>query len=82
MAKIIETLKSAFPLQTDFYIEIFDKKEAVLTGNVEVLEFEDSVLKLKTNEHELVFVGKNIVPSCYSADGIKINGDFERIEFY
>ena len=81
MAKIIEALKSAYPLQTDFYIEIFDKKEVVLTGDAEIFELGDSVLKLKIDEHRICFSGKNLKISCYTSDGIKINGDFERIEF-
>ena len=60
MTKIAESFKNFYPLATDFYIEIFDKKEIVLTGNVEVTELDDSVLKIKCNEHGLIFSGKNI----------------------
>lgn len=81
MAKLIESIKTICPLATDFYIEIFDKKEAVLTGDFEVKELGNSVLKLKNSEHELIFTGKNLKISNYTADGIRINGDFEKIEF-
>ena len=38
MAKISEALKSVYPLATDFYIEIFDRKDIVLTGDIEITE--------------------------------------------
>ncbi len=82
MAKLVESLKSIYPLSTDYYIEVFDRKEIVLTGDVEVTELGDSVLKLKSGEHGVVLKGKKLKISCYTADGIRINGDFEKIEFY
>ena len=82
MAKLAESFKNFYPLATDFYIEIFDRKEIVLTGNIEVTELDDSVLKIKCNEHGLIFSGKNIKILCYSADGIRLNGNFEKIEFF
>ncbi len=82
MAKIREKISAALPLATNFYIEIFDKKEVVLTGDVEVTELEDSVLKIKSNEHEVAFYGKKLLVSCYDSDGLKINGELEKVEFY
>ena len=81
MAKLAESFKNFYPLATDFYIEIFDKKEIVLTGNVEVTELDDSVLKIKYGEHGLILMGNNIKIICYNSDGIRLNGNFEKIEF-
>lgn len=82
MSKISESLKSTLPIATDFYIEIFDRKEIVLTGDVEVTELEKTVLKIKSNEHGAAFFGEDIKVISYNADGIRINGKFEKIEFY
>ena len=82
MAKISETLKSVYPLATDFYIEIFDRKEIMLTGDIEITELDDSVLKIKCSEHGLKFYGKNFKIMCYTSEGIRLCGNFEKIEFF
>ena len=82
MAKISETLKSVYPLATDFYIEIFDRKEIVLTGDIEITELNDSVLKLKCGEHGVGFYGKNFKILCYTSEGIRLEGIFDKIEFF
>ena len=82
MSKFAESFKNFYPLATDFYIEIFDRKEIVLTGNVEVTELDDTVLKIQCNEHGLIFSGNNIKILCYNTDGIRLNGKFEKIEFF
>lgn len=81
MTRVRDKINSVLPLATDFYIEIFDKKEVVLTGDVEVTELENSVLKIKSNEHGISFYGKNLLISCYDSGGLKINGELEKIEF-
>lgn len=82
MAKISETLKSIYPLATDYYIEIFDHKDIVLTGDIEITELDDSVLKLKCGERGVSFFGKKLKIMCYTSEGIRLCGTFEKIEFF
>ena len=82
MANISDTLKAVYPLATNFYIEIFDRKEIVLTGDIEITELDDSVLKLKCGEHGVNFFGKNFKIRCYTSEGIRLCGTFEKIEFF
>ena len=80
--KIKESINNLYPLGTDFYIEIFDKKEIIFTGDAEITNLENTVLKIKTGEHAICFSGKDFKISCYTADGFVIKGSFEKIEFY
>ena len=82
MTKMSESLRAVYPLATNFYIEIFDRKEIVLTGDVEITELDDSVLKVKSNEHGAAFFGKSIKILCYTSEGIRIKGEFGKIEFF
>lgn len=64
-----------------YNIEIYSGKEMVLSGNVEIMDLSDTIIKLKINDKIISFIGKNLKISCYTTDGIKINGSFEQIVF-
>lgn len=70
-----------FDFSGNFYIEILNKKEIVLTGFFEIIELDKSVLKTNCGEHVIIFYGNDIELSCYSSDGFKIKGDIKKIEF-
>ncbi len=82
MNKIKEKLQQIYPLANNFYIEIFDKNEALLTGEIEITELEKNMLKIKTDEHGITFRGIDIEILSYTADGLRIKGDFNKIEFF
>lgn len=64
-----------------FYIEFFSKNEAVLTGDVEIEKLSDMVLKIKYNEHHIMFSGKELEIKNFSSTGIRINGNITSMEF-
>ena len=63
------------------YIEIFGDEETVLTGKTEILKLEDSVLKIKCNEHRICFIGEQLRIVNYTYAGIQIKGLIKKIEF-
>lgn len=64
-----------------FYTEIFSGGDVMLTGNFDIEDLEDTVLKLKNNEHRICFYGKGIRIISYTTDGIRLEGNIEKIEF-
>ncbi|MBR5309632.1 MAG: YabP/YqfC family sporulation protein [Oscillospiraceae bacterium] len=72
--------KKALPFDIPFgfisgcYIELFGNKEAVLTGDCEIIELNDSVLKIRCGEHRISFVGEKLEVISYFSDGIRIGG--------
>ena len=64
-----------------YYLEIISGKEAVLSGNVEVMELGETVLKIKCNEHAVAFYGEKLKIECYEADRIRVGGVLSEIRF-
>ena len=64
-----------------YYIEIYSEGKAVLTGFGEIITYEDSVLKIRFGENEIVFSGRNLDIKNYSSEGMEISGKIEKIEF-
>ncbi len=64
-----------------FYIEIYSNNEAVLTGDCEIGELGETMLKIKNNEHTISFVGENLKIINYSSSGIRINGRIDQVIF-
>lgn len=64
-----------------FYIELFSDSEAVLTGDFEIAELSDSVLKIKCKEHLISICGNKLKIVDYSSTGIRIDGIIEEIMF-
>ena len=64
-----------------YYMEIYSEEKAVLTGFGEIITYEDSVLKIKFGEKEIIFSGKNLDIKNYSSEGFEISGKIENIEF-
>lgn len=63
-----------------FVLEIYSGKEAVLTGDMEVVELSDSKIKLKYGKNEITFIGSGINIIYYTGDGIKIGGKITSVE--
>lgn len=63
------------------YIEIIGEREAVLTGKSEIIELGETVLKIKCNEHRIIFEGESLRIVNYAYDGISIRGRLKKIEF-
>ena len=59
-----------------------NKKEIIFTGDAEITNLENTMLKIKNSEHTICFYGKDLKISSYTADGLIIKGSFEKIEFY
>ena len=78
--KIVESTEIPFGVG-GFYIEIFSENEIVLTGNIEVTDLDKSVIKIKCRNKNIRFGGENLQLSCYTADGLKISGKIDKIEF-
>lgn len=66
---------------SDFYMEIYSGNEIVLNGDAAVTELADTVLKVKCGEHRITFCGKKLCIDYYTSGGIKITGNFSKIEF-
>ncbi len=79
--KIIDTLDIPADVNKGFYLEMFSEKEAVLTGDITVTELGDSVLMLRCGEHGINIYGKKLWIISYTADGIRVGGKIEKIEF-
>lgn len=77
---INELLEVPSGIVSGFVLEIYSGKEAVLTGDAEVLELSDSKIKLKCGKNELTFAGDKINISYYTNDGIKIDGKITSLE--
>jgi len=82
MNKIKEKLQQINPLENNLYIEIFNKNEVVLTGDVEIIKLEKSMLKIKNEEQEILFFGDNIEILSYDTDGLRLKGNLNKIEFF
>lgn len=82
MNKIKEKLQQINPLENNLYIEIFNKNEVVLTGDVEIIKLEKSVLKIKNDEQEILFFGDNIEILSYDTDGLRLKSNLNKIEFF
>lgn len=82
--KIKNRIKNNIPIEIsgNFFIEILNAKEIMLTGRFEITELESSVLKIKCREHIISFSGEKIKISCYSTDGLRITGIIKNIEFF
>lgn len=63
-----------------YFMEIHSGKEVVLNGKCDVLALEDSVLKIKIDEHGITFHGRGLCIDLYNADGIIISGDICTVE--
>ena len=63
-----------------YFIEIRSGKEAVICGKCDVLILEDSVLKIKYDEHEITFRGSRLGIDLYTADEICISGNSCSVE--
>lgn len=64
-----------------FYLELFSGSEAVLTGDCEITELSDTVLKIKCNEHIISIYGNELKIIDFSSSGIRINGIIKEIMF-
>ncbi len=64
-----------------FYLELYNNKEAVLTGDAEIIELEDTVLKIKNRENIISISGENLKIINYSSTGLRIGGTISFIEF-
>ncbi len=78
--KIDEILEIPSGLLSGFTLEIYSASEAVLTGKVEVLDLESTILKLKCNEHDIIFKGNDINIAYYTNEGIKVDGKITSVE--
>ncbi len=72
-------IENKFDLKS-YYIEIIGKKEIILTGCYEIIELESTMLKIKCNEHVIIFRGNNIELLSYDTESLNIAGDINRIE--
>ena len=85
MKKTIKQNSMAFDIPygigKGYYLEIFDGKEAVLTGDFEITELEETVLKIKCDEHSISFYGSGLEIINYSANGIRIGGVIKSLDF-
>jgi len=63
-----------------YFIEIRAGKEAVLSGKCDVLTFDDSVLKVKCDEHMITFSGNGLSIDLYTADEISVSGNICMVE--
>jgi sporulation protein YqfC len=79
--KIMAKTVSPATIITEPYIEIMGNREFVFTGKTEITELDESVLKIKSNEHRIFLFGKNMEIIYYTFEGIKIRGEIEKIEF-
>lgn len=79
----INIKKGVIPIdfKDGYYAEIFSDGNIVLTGNFDIEELEETVLKLKNNEHRICLYGKNISIISYTSDGVRLSGIFDKIEF-
>ena len=64
-----------------YYLEILSGKEAVLSGNIEVLELGETVLKIKCNEQTVAFYGGKLKIESYESDRIRVDGILSEIKF-
>ncbi len=78
---IIHKTVSPALIVTEPYIEMLGNKEFVFTGKTEITELSETVLKIKSNELIIFVFGKNMEIVYYTFEGIKINGEIEKIEF-
>jgi hypothetical protein len=70
-----------FEISGNYFIEIINNREVVLTGSFEIIELDKTVLKINCGEKNIVFSGNDIEIAEYSFDGFKIKGDIKNIEF-
>ena len=70
-----------FEISGNYFIEIINNREVVLTGSFEIIELDKMVLKINCGEKNIVFLGNDIEIAEYSFDGFKIKGDIKNIEF-
>ena len=70
-----------FEISGNYFIEIINNREVVLTGSFEIIELDKTVLKINCGEKNIVFLGNDIEIAEYSFDGFKIKGDIKNIEF-
>ena len=70
-----------FEISGNYFIEIINNREVVLTGSFEIIEHDKTVLKINCGEKNIVFSGNDIEIAEYSFDGFKIKGDIKNIEF-
>ena len=62
-------------------IELAGNREAVLSGPVEILEYDERTMLVKLGEKRVRISGKEVAISCLSTDGVKITGEIDSIEF-
>ena len=63
-----------------YFIELRAGKEAVLNGKCDVLTLDDSMLKVKCDEHLITFCGDGLSIDSYAADEISISGNICAVE--
>lgn len=68
-------------IKKGYYVEILSGIEMMLTGCFDITELEETVLRIKNDEHRINIFGKSIEIISYTVDGIRISGVFEKIEF-
>ena len=78
LKKIIDLLPE---FTKEYYLEIYSEEKAVLTGFGEIIKYEDSVLKIRFGEKQIVFWGNKLQIKNYSSEGFEIFGEIKNIEF-
>lgn len=63
------------------FIEIYGNRELVISGKTEISELEETVLKIKCDEHRISILGENIKISNCDYNGLSLKGNFSKIEF-
>ncbi len=79
--KILDSFDFPAEINNGFYIEMYSDREIVLTGKVDIEELDESVLKLEYLEHQIEVYGEKLRIETYTADGIRISGKINKVEF-
>ena len=62
-------------------MEIYSDKEVVFTGKCEITDLDDNMLKIKCNEHHILYEGNDIRIKDYTENGVRILGEISLIRF-
>lgn len=68
-------------IMKNFTMEIYSDKEIIFTGECEITEFSDSVLKIKSDEHRIFCEGNDLQIKDYTENGVRILGEISLIRF-
>lgn len=77
---IVKELEIPKGIAGGYFIEIRSGNEAVLSGTCDVLTLDDSVLKIKCDEHMIIFNGSGLSIDLYTADEISVSGNIHSVE--